>query len=378
MTDETAGQAAELSAGLRKTPLHAAHLRAGARMVDFGGFHMPVKYQGESAEHAAVRGGVGVFDVSHMGEIFVTGKDALVATQRLVSNDAGRIVDGQAMYAGLLNERGGFVDDVVVYRFSPERFLFCVNAANQEKDLAWMQRVVQAGGFTVEVTDEGHLWSQLAVQGPNAADVVAGLCGDEVRGLPGFHFVESRIGACRKGLVARTGYTGEDGFELYLPNEHACAVWDEVLQAGAVPCGLAARDTLRLEAGLCLYGNDIDEDHTPLQANLGFIVKLADRPPFVGQEALVAEKAAGVPRLLRGLVMTGRGIARPGYEVKDQTGARIGVVTSGTQAPHLQQAIAMAWLDKPHTDPGGEVFVDIRGKPVAATICKLPFYKRPT
>ncbi len=363
---------------LKRTPLYERHVAAGAKMVDFGGYEMPLKYQGESAEHHAVRSGVGVFDVSHMGEVFIEGKDALAAVQRLVSNDAGRIKDGAAMYAGLLHEGGGFVDDVIVYRFSPTRFLICVNASNQDKDFLWMRAAVAGAGLDCVVRNEGAQWSQLAVQGPKAVDVVAAVCGERVRDIEGYNFRAMPVLDDENAIVARTGYTGEDGFELYVSNRAAPAVWDAVMRAGAVPCGLAARDTLRLEAGMCLYGNDIDEEHTPLEAGLSWIVKTDGRPPFIGQPALTAQKERGVQRLLRGLVMTERGIARAGYEVKSLSGDAIGLVTSGTQAPHLNQAIAFAYLAKEHAVIGGEVNVIIRDKLVRARVQKLPFYKRPT
>jgi aminomethyltransferase len=362
---------------LKRTPLFDRHVAAGARMVDFGGFEMPLKYTSETTEHMAVRSAVGVFDVSHMGEVFVEGPEALTFMQGLVTNDAGRIVDGQAMYAGLLNERGTFIDDVIVYRFSPTRFLVCVNASNQDKDYAWIKAAAERHSPTTRVVNEGALWSQLAVQGPRAVDVVAPLCGDEpgMRAIRGYHFAVTEI-LGREGIVARTGYTGEDGFELYVKNDAAPALWDALLAAGAAPCGLACRDTLRLEAGMCLYGNDIDEEHTPLEANLGWIVKLDGRPPFVGMDALLAQKGEGTTRLLRGLEMIDRGIARHGYPVYDEGGAAIGVVTSGTQAPFVNKAIAMAYLDKPHSELGRTVHVDVRGRKLKAQVVKLPFYKR--
>lgn len=363
------------SSPLKRTPLFDKHVAAGAKMVDFGGFEMPLKYSSESAEHLAVRNAVGVFDVSHMGEVFVEGPDALVFIRRLVTNDAARIVDGQAMYAGLLNERGTFVDDVIVYRFSPTRFLICVNASNQDKDFAWIRALAEKESPSTKVVNEGAQWSQLAVQGPKAADLVAKLCGDEVRSIGGYHFKPGKI-LGHDGIIARTGYTGEDGFELYVKNEHAPALWDAVIAGGAVPCGLACRDTLRLEAGMCLYGNDIDEEHTPLEANLGWIVKLEDRPPFVGMDVLVKQKAHGTKRLLRGLEMIDRGIARHGYTVHDPSGAAIGVVTSGTQSPFVNKAIAMAYVDKPWSDLGSVVHVDVRGRKLQARVVKLPFYKR--
>jgi aminomethyltransferase len=364
---------------VKRTPLYAKHVAAGAKMVDFGGFEMPLKYTSESAEHLAVRKGCGVFDVSHMGEVVVEGKNALAAVAKLVTNDPASIVDGQAMYAGMLNDKGTFVDDVVVYRYGPERFLVVVNAGNRDKDWIHIDAVVNnSGNFAdTKARDEGEQWAQLAVQGPQAADVVAKLCGERVRTVGGYHFITGAVqtseGPVENAIIARTGYTGEDGFELYVGASHASLVWDAVVAAGAVPCGLACRDTLRLEAGMCLYGNDIDEEHTPLEANLGWVVKGKD---FIGKPVLDAQKAAGTKRLLRGLEMIDRGIARHGYEVFDAAGARIGVVTSGTQAPFVNKAIAMAYLDKPHTEPGAKVFVDVRGKKLQATVVKLPFYRR--
>lgn len=364
---------------LKRTPLFDKHVAAGAKMVDFGGFEMPLKYAGESLEHLAVRHGVGLFDVSHMGEVFIEGTGALAFVQSLVTNDAGKIADGQAMYAGLLNERGTFVDDVIVYRFHPTRFLVCVNAGNQDKDFAWMEQQARAfAGAPVTVRNESAHWSQLAVQGPKAIDLVATLCGESVRAIKGFHFAQGRVLGDESALIARTGYTGEDGFELYVHNEHAPALWDALIAGGAVPAGLASRDTLRLEAGMCLYGNDIDDEHTPLEANLGFIVKLEGRPRFTGQDVLEQQKRDGTTRLLRGLVMVDRGIARHGYTVHDDAGAQVGVVTSGTQAPFVNKPIAMAYLDKPHANLASTVFVDVRGRKLQATVVKLPFYQRPS
>ncbi|MBI1946598.1 MAG: glycine cleavage system aminomethyltransferase GcvT [Deltaproteobacteria bacterium] len=365
----------------KRTPLFDAHVAAGATMVDFAGFEMPVRYSSEREEHLAVRSGVGIFDVSHMGEVFVEGEGALAFVRGLVTNDAAKIVDGQAMYAGLLNERATFIDDVIVYRFSERRFLVCVNASNQDKDFAWIAAQAKEKAPGLKVTNQGADWSQLAVQGPKAVDVVAKLCDEGVRAIGGYHFREGTI-LGEAGIIARTGYTGEDGFELYVKNAHARKVWDAVLAAGALPCGLACRDTLRLEAGMCLYGNDIDDEHTPLEANLGWIVKLPEpgkeRAPFVGMDVLVKQKAAGVQRLLRGLELVDRGIARHGYTVHDEAGASIGVVTSGTQTPFLNKAIAMAYLDRAHAELGHTVFVDVRGKKLKATVVKLPFYRRAT
>lgn len=374
---------------LKHTPLHARHLAHGAKMTDFGGWDMPVRYAGDKKEHACVREAVGLFDVSHMGEVWLEGPRAKDAVQILLTNDADRIVDGQAMYAGMLDERGCFVDDVVAYRFSETRFLVVVNASNRDKDVAWMTAQLAAhvpDGVTL--TDESDAWGQIAIQGPQAEAtmVAAGVAGAAEIGR--FRFAELSVplggDSATHAIVARTGYTGEDGFELYMPAADTEAVWNALLAAGAdhgiQPCGLGARDTLRLEAGLALYGNDIDAEHTPVEAALSWIVKLDKEPAFIGKEAIVAQKAAGITRRLRALTLKGRGIARHGYDLYDGAGedaAKVGVVTSGTMAPHLGAAIGLAYVDLPLDKPGSTVFVDIRGRRIEAEVARTPLYKRP-
>lgn len=380
-TDSTAAPTTEL----KRTPLYERHVAAGAKMVDFGGFEMPVRYAGEKLEHMAVREKVGVFDVSHMGEVFLEGEGALEAADRLFSNDLQNVADGQAVYTGMLNERGGFVDDVIIYRYSSTKLLVCVNASNRDKDFAWIDAVVTrdfAGRVTAR--DEGDAWGQIAVQGPKAVEVVAKVCGERAREVAPYRFTTGAI-ASTEGIIARTGYTGEDGFELYVPADQTGAVWDAVLEAGAPfgieRCGLACRDTLRLEAGLALYGNDIDEEHTPLEASLGWIVKLTTKAgeerSFIGADALRKQKAEGVKRRLRGVEMVERGIPRQGYRVVTEAGDPIGVVTSGTHAPFLNRPIAMAYIDDAHAAEGAEVFIEVRNKPTRARVVKLPFYRRP-
>lgn len=369
---------------MKSTPLHAAHVAADARMIDFGGWDMPVRYRSEREEHLAVRNAVGIFDVSHMGEVFVEGAQALKAIQRLMTNDAATIVDGQAMYAGLLNPQGTFVDDCVVYRFSAQKFLICVNASNREKDVEHIRRVVNdTCGDQAQVTDASDAWAQIAVQGPKAESVVAAFTTENLEAMAGYHFCEGSLMVEERripALIARTGYTGEDGFELYIPPNDARILWDALVRAaealGGMACGLAARDTLRLEAGMCLYGNDIDESRTPLEAGLSWIVKLNKTDDFVGADALRQQKEDGVSQRLRGLMMQGRGIPRHGYAVLDAQGNTIGRVTSGTQAPFLGKAIAMAYVDAAHAGFGTSVAVEIRGNPVAAEVVKLPFYRR--
>lgn len=368
----------------RKTPLYDQHVRAGARLVEFSGFEMPLRYSGDITEHLAVRNAVGVFDVSHMGEVFIEGEGALDAIQYLCTNDAEAISDGQAMYTGLLNEGGTFVDDSVVYRFNPEKFLICVNAGNRKKDFEHIQNAVLSN-FSARATarDEGDKWAQIAVQGPHAIDVVARLCGDQVKEVKGYHFIEGAVQTSQgpvQGILARTGYTGEDGFELYVPSSGGGAVWDAIFaieDLGEItPCGLACRDTLRLEAGMALYGNDIDDEHTPLEAGLGWTVKLNKGADFIGADALRRQKEQGIPRRLRGLEILDRGIARHGYSIFSSEGESAGIVTSGTKAPFLGKAIAMGYVSREHAAFGGEVQVEVRNRKLNAKIVKLPFYKR--
>jgi len=356
----------------RRTPLYDAHVKAGARIVEFAGWELPIQYKGILEEHAAVRTAAGLFDVSHMGEILLSGPHALSATQRLVSNDVAKARDGQAVYAGLLNEQGGFVDDVIAYRFGEDRVLLVVNAANKDKDLAW----IEAHRFGAEVEDQSDRWAQLAIQGPNAAGIVARLTALDLSQIGTYRFAEGEVAGV-PSIVARTGYTGEDGFELYCAPERATSLWDALLAAGAgeglVPCGLGARDSLRLEMKYALYGNDIDDDHTPLEAGLGWIVKL-EKGDFIGRPVLERQKAQGVTRKLVGFTLTDRGIPRHGYRIlKD--GQPVGEVTSGTQSPSLKQPIGIGYVPAALAAEGSTFDVEIRGKPVPAVVVKTPFYK---
>ena len=366
---------------LKRTPLYEAHLAANAQMVDFGGWEMPVRYIGDKAEHAVVRENVGLFDVSHMGEVFIEGEKATEAVNTLLTNDARSIVDGQAMYAGMLNEKGTFVDDVVAYRYNENKYLVVINAGNREKDVAWItEQVASKFGDTVSVRNESNDWGQLAVQGRNAESVLQNLTASNLSDIGFYHFAEGQLNVengTTEAIIARTGYTGEDGFELYVPAQRAADVWKSLVDAGVQPCGLACRDTLSLEAGMSLYGNDIDETTTPLEASLSWIVKMNKEEDFNGKSALLAQKEAGLSRRLRGIVLKDRGIARHGYPMVDAEGNTIGEVTSGTMAPHLGKAIAIAYLAAAHAKFGTEVFVEVRGRKLAAEVVKLPFYKRP-
>jgi aminomethyltransferase len=361
----------------RRTPLYDAHRKLGAKMVEFAGWEMPVQYSSLIAEHEAVRTAAGLFDVSHMGEVEFVGKGALEAANRLITNDLARIADGQAVYAGLLNDRGGFVDDVVAYRFSPERIFICVNAGNREKDFEWMKsQASQAGGVAPQNRSDDY--AQLAVQGPKAAGIIQRLAGGvDLSKVATYRFTEGEVAGARC-IISRTGYTGEDGFELYCAPGDAERLWFALLDAGQGdglrPAGLGARDSLRTEMKFALYGNDIDDDHTPLEAGLGWIVKL-DKPDFVGKAALERQKAEGVQRKLVGFEMADQGIPRQGYRIlKD--GQPVGVVTSGTMGPSVKKAIGIGYVPPALAAEGTAFQVEIRGRPAAARVVKTPFYKR--
>jgi aminomethyltransferase len=355
-------------AELRRTPLYGEHKALGARLVDFAGWEMPVQYEGIKAEHNAVRNHAGLFDVSHMGEAVFRGPDAEEAVQRLVTRDVSRLEEGQAGYSAVCYESGGTVDDVIVYR-RPDDFLVVVNASNREKDLEHFRSNTQ--DLDVEVADESDDWALLALQGPEAAGLLQNLTGANLPDLRPFRFVEGEVAGATT-LVSRTGYTGEDGFELYLSPDDAPRVWRELLEAGATPAGLGARDTLRLEAGMCLYGNELDPETTPLEAGIGFAVHLDKEREFIGQEALRREKEEGLRKKLVGFEVEGRGIARHDYPVRVE-GETVGHVTSGTLSPTLGQAIGLA-LVSPGVEDRFEVV--IRERPVEAHTVQLPFYKR--
>ena len=361
----------------KRTPLYDAHRAASARLIEFAGFDMPVLYQGLIEEHRAVRERAGIFDVSHMGEIVLEGDRALHAVQRLFTNDLASCKDGQAQYGALCNQHGGMIDDVIVYRFSPQRLLVCVNATGREKDFEWMRA---HAGDGVSLKQQSDDWAQVAVQGPRAAELVDALCRPRVLDVPTYHFREAAVAGVRGCIVARTGYTGEDGFEVFCPPEGARKIWDAVVEAGAVPCGLGARDTLRLEAGYRLYGNDMDEQHTPLEAGLGWIVKLDKGGGFIGAEALREQKARGLKRKLVGFKMTTkRHIARQGYPVRPPgVEKHVGEVTSGTMSPTLQQPIGFAYVPIEMSPIGTCFEVEIRDHAFPAEAVKTPFVSKKT
>ncbi len=367
----------------RQTPLVEAHRAAGGRMVDFAGWELPVQYESVVAEHEAVRAAAGLFDVSHMGEIEFSGPGALDAVNGLISNDLDRCADGQALYAGLLNDEGGFVDDVVVYRFSPQRILLCVNASNREKDFAWMcERFPD-----IRPRQRSDDFAQLALQGPASAAILQRLTSSSLSALGNYRFTEGEV-AKVPCLISRTGYTGEDGFELYCSPGAALSLWNALLEEGRAeglkPAGLGARDSLRTEVKYPLYGQDIDAVHTPLEAGLSWAVKL-DKERFVGKAALQAQKERGPQRKWVGFELTESGVPRHGYPVLAPSGSegsggsgaqRVGEVTSGTFGPAVQRPIGMAYVPVALAREGTPLQIEIRGRAVAAQVVKTPFWRR--
>ena len=368
------------AAPLRKTPLYALHRALGAKMVDFGGWHMPVEYSGLIAEHKAVRTRAGLFDVSHMGEIQLRGPEALDAVQHVSMNDASKLAEGQAQYSALLTERGTFLDDILVHKLSPNDYLLVVNAGTCAKDFAWVRQ--QSQRFHCHVNDYSSYYAQLAIQGPQALSVLQTLTSVDLAAIKNYWFTWGTVCGVANVLIARTGYTGEDGFEIYVPADEAISqrIWSEVREAGRavdlLPCGLGARNTLRLEAAMPLYGHEIDEQTNVFEAGLERFCKL-DKPEFFGKPALIAAReAGGLRRKLVGLEMTGRGIGRDGYPVLDAAGQKIGVVTSGSPAPFLQKNIALAYVPVEQSAVGTELAVEVRSQPVTARVTALPFYRR--
>ncbi len=361
-----------------RTPLYDEHVRRGARMMDFGGWAMPVQYSGIIEEHHAVRQAAGLFDVSHMGEIWVTGPNATAFVQHLVTNDASKIADGQAMYSAMCNESGGIVDDLLAYRFTEERWMLVVNASNIDKDWHHMQA---HNPMDAELSNASDATSLLALQGPKAHAIASRLAGFDTSEIPYYRFRQADSFLGIQGVIlSHTGYTGEPGLEIYAPTDAAQTIWDALLKEGEadglLPAGLGARDTLRLEAGFSLYGNDLSDDTTPLEAGLGWVVKL-DAGDFVGRDALVAQKEAGLTRKLVGFVVEGRGIPRHGDLIVDADDNEIGHVTSGSQSPNLSKGIGMGYVpnDPAYTTVGSTLRIQQRRKVLEAVVAKRPFHK---
>jgi aminomethyltransferase len=371
---------------LRKTPLNALHRRLGAKMVNFGGWDMPVEYPpsgGLLAEHRAVRGSVGVFDVSHMGDIRIhSGKKpggALAAVQHITMNDASKLAIGQAQYSAMLYPEGTFVDDVIVHRLGEDDFLLVINAGTREKDISWVRENTK--GFDCVVEDLSDAYTQLAIQGPHAVEVVQKLTDANLGGIKNYWFSHGTVCGLKTRLIARTGYTGEDGFEIYMPSDTATSenVWDQVIEAGRtfgiVPCGLGARNTLRLESKMALYGHEISEKINVWEAGLDRYCKM-EKGDFIGRAALERAKTTGLTRTLVGIEMIDRGIARDEYCCCSESGERIGVVTSGSPSPTLGKNIALAYVPPTYAAVGTILYVEIRGQKCKAQVVATPFYKR--
>jgi aminomethyltransferase len=358
---------------LKRTPLHDEHVRLGGKIVPFAGFEMPVQYPaGITAEHRAVRETAGLFDVSHMGEFIVRGPQALDLVQRITINDASKVEVGQAQYSAMCLETGGMVDDLLVYRYA-DRYMLVVNASNLEKDWAWVTS--HAADLDVELEDVSDATALLALQGPAAREILRPLVDIDLDAVTYYRFTTGKVAGI-PGTIAGTGYTGEDGFELYLPSEHAVSVWTALMKAGKgaglAPAGLGARDSLRLEMGYALYGNELDADHTPLEAGLAWITKL-DKDEFVGRDALLAQKKEGMRRRLVGITLGERAFPRHGYPIVS-SGEPVGVVTSGTVSPSLGIGVAMGYVPSKLGAPGTKLQVDARGRSLDAVVTRPPFY----
>ncbi len=359
---------------MKNTALSHIHEQLGAKMVPFAGYNMPVSYEGVNAEHETVRKAVGVFDVSHMGEFLITGPKALDLIQKVCSNDVSKLVDGQAQYNCLPNETGGIVDDLIVYKLKDEEYLLVVNASNIDKDWDWISKNNSFGATMRNLSED---YSLLAIQGPKAIEAMQSLTSEDLSAIKFYHFKVADFAGIEHVIISATGYTGSGGFEIYCKNNEVEQVWNKVMEAGKnfgiKPIGLAARDTLRLEMGFCLYGNDINDTTSPLEAGLGWITKFTK--DFTNSENLKKQKEEGVKRKLIGFELTERGIPRHDYEIVDKEGNNIGIVTSGTMAPSLNKGIGMGYVTTENSAPDTEIFIQIRNKPVAATVVKTPFYK---
>ncbi|MBT5147271.1 MAG: glycine cleavage system aminomethyltransferase GcvT [Flavobacteriales bacterium] len=355
---------------LIKTALHEKHLELGAKMVDYSGFEMPVSYDGLKVEHASVREKVGMFDVSHMGEFTLIGEDALEVLQKITTNDVSNLNDGKIQYSCIPNGKGGIVDDLLIYRISEGNYMLVVNASNMDKDWGFISHKIKDGGYNVTFENNSDDLALIALQGPNATDALSPLMNVNPGDLAYYTFISAEILGV-ECIVSATGYTGAGGYELYIPVEHSGMVWSKLLENGVTPCGLGARDTLRMEMGFCLYGNDIDETTNAIEAGLGWITKFSK--DFTDKDLLEKVKAEGPSRRLKGLKMLGRGIPRKGYEVVTQSGEVVGEVTSGTMSPTLGYGIGMAYINSEFSKKGNKLSVRIRNKNIEAEVVMFPF-----
>ena len=355
---------------MKNTALSATHEALGAKMVPFAGYNMPVQYDGINIEHEAVRNDVGVFDVSHMGEFLIEGPNALDLIQKVSSNDASKLTLGQAQYSCLPNDEGGIVDDLIIYKLKEEQYLLVVNASNIEKDWNWIQSKNDVGATMKDLSED---YSLLAIQGPKAVEKMQALSSHDLSAIKFYNFVVGDFAGIEHVIISATGYTGSGGFEIYCKNSEAKQIWDKVTKAGAKPIGLAARDTLRLEMGYCLYGNDINDTTSPIEAGLGWITKFTKK--FTNSEALEDQKRRGPERKLIAFELDERGIPRQGYDIVDHSGKKIGEVTSGTMSPSLGKGIGMGYVPPVFADVNSKINIQIRKNAVPATVIKLPFYK---
>ncbi len=359
---------------MKNTALTETHIALGAKIVPFAGYNMPVSYEGVNIEHETVRNGVGVFDVSHMGEFLITGPKALELIQKVTSNDASKLVDKKAQYSCLPNDQGGIVDDLIVYKIADEKYLLVVNASNIKKDWDWISSHNTMNADMRDLSDE---YSLLAIQGPKAASAMQSLTSIDLEAMKFYTFEVADFAGIENVIISATGYTGSGGFEIYCKNTEAQQIWDKIFEAGAdmgiKPIGLAARDTLRLEMGYCLYGNDINDTTSPIEAGLGWITKFSK--DFINAEALAKEKEQGPKRKLIGFELDERGIPRHDYDIVDENGNAIGIVTSGTMSPSLGKGIGLGYVPSVFTKPGSKIYIQVRKKAIPATVVKLPFYK---
>lgn len=359
---------------VKKVPLNDVHEKLGAKMIPFAGYNMPVRYSSDIEEHMTVRNGVGVFDVSHMGEFKIEGPQALDLIQRVTSNDAAKLINGQAQYSCLPNDQGGIVDDLLVYKLKDNDYMLVVNASNIEKDWNWISKFNTKGAIMKNISDDLCLF---AVQGPKAAGVLQKLTTVDLASIPYYHFAQGDFAGVKDVVISNTGYTGAGGFEIYVPNANGEKVWNAIFEAGAgdniKPIGLGARDTLRLEMGFCLYGNDIDDKTSPLEAGLGWITKFTK--DFTNSAAIKAQKEKGVSKKLVGFKMVDKGIPRHDYIIRDAEGSAIGKVTSGTMSPVLGIGIGLGYVEANNSVVGSEIFIEVRGKNLKAEVSKLPLIK---
>lgn len=357
---------------MKETALTSVHISLGAKMAEFAGYNMPIVYTSINEEHLAVRESVGVFDVSHMGEFLLKGDKALDLIQQVTSNDASKLVPGKAQYSCLPNLNGGIVDDLLVYRIAKNEYLLVVNASNIQKDWDWISQFNRYGVQMTNISDDTTL---LAVQGPKAIETLQQLTDNDLKGVPYYGFITRKLAGVENVVISATGYTGAGGFELYFDKKYAKHIWDAVFKAGSKfqikPVGLAARDTLRLEMGYCLYGNDIDDTTSPLEAGLGWITKF--NKEFNGWETFLKQKQEGLKRKLIGFELVDKGIPRHDYPIVDESGNKIGKVTSGTMAPSLKKAIGMGYVETKYSQPGSEIFVEIRNSRIKSKVVKMPF-----